>query len=152
MSLVVKYPDRPRILPALIGLAEEELAHFREVFELMEQRGVRLTRDTHDPYVGQLLELMRHGREERFIDRMLVSSLVECRGAERFALIAEALDDADLKDFYHRLANAEKKHGHLFVHLALGEYPAEGIYQRLQQLAEHEAEIMQALPWRPSLH
>ncbi len=98
------------------------------------------------------MELMRHGREERFIDRMLVSSLVECRGAERFGLVARALESQELKSFYSGLADSEKKHGHLFVHLALKEYPESRVYERLHELADREAAIMQALELRPALH
>ncbi|TFH49059.1 MAG: tRNA-(ms[2]io[6]A)-hydroxylase, partial [Lysobacterales bacterium] len=111
MSLVVKYPDRTRIVPALIVLAQEELEHFRQVHALMVSRGLALVKDTQDPYVNQLAACMRHGRELRFIDRLLVSSLIECRGAERFRIIADALEDQSLKNFYASLWKAEAKHG-----------------------------------------
>ena len=152
MSLVVKYPNRTRIMPTLIDVAREELEHFHQVYALMESRGLTLVHDTQDPYVNGLLRVMRHGREERFIDRMLVSSLVECRGAERFGLVAEALTDPELKLFYTELYKCEKKHGHQFVDLALKETTPDLVYPRLQELAEHEAEIMLSLEWRPSLH
>lgn len=152
MSLVAKYPDRTRIIPQLIDLAQEELLHFGQVYELMEKRGLPLARDERDPYVNRLLELQRHGRDERFIDRMLLSSLIECRGAERFGIIAAALDDPELAAFYDGLYKAETKHGHVFVDLVLKYFPAEPIYERLHQLAAHEAEIVETLVWRASLH
>lgn len=152
MSLVVKYPDRHRIIPSLIALAQEELEHFRQVYVLMEARGLHLVKDTPDPYVNQLAALMRHGREERFLDRMLISSVIECRGAERFRLISLALQDAELKRFYRELCGAEAKHGHQFVQMLLEDFPADQIYPRLHELVEREAEIIQRLPWRPSLH
>ena len=71
MSLVVKYPDRTRILPALIDLALEELEHFRQVYELMARRNLTLTKDTNDPYVLELTKLMRHGRDERWNGRRI---------------------------------------------------------------------------------
>ncbi|MDX1432486.1 MAG: tRNA isopentenyl-2-thiomethyl-A-37 hydroxylase MiaE, partial [Gammaproteobacteria bacterium] len=70
MSLVVKHPDRTAIIPTLIALAQEELEHFRQVHDLMSQRGLPLVSDVPDPYVNQLLACMRHGREQRFLDRM----------------------------------------------------------------------------------
>ncbi len=152
MSLVVKHPDRTRIVPALIALAQEELEHFRQVYELMESRGLALVKDTQDPYVNQLAACMRHGREPRFLDRLLVSSLVECRGAERFRIIADALEDQSLKEFYTSLWKAETKHGHQFVDMALEYADAETTLARLLELAEREAEIVQALAWRASLH
>ncbi len=152
MSLVVKHPDRTRIVPALIALAQEELEHFRQVYELMASRGLELVKDTQDPYVNQLAACMRHGREPRFLDRLLVSSLIECRGAERFRLIADALADEGLKAFYTSLWKAETKHGHQFVDMALEYVDAETTRLRLQELAKREAEIVQGLEWRASLH
>jgi len=152
MSLVVKYPDRRSIIPGLIALAKEELEHFGQVYVLLEERGLPLVKDIQDPYVNQLMALMRHGRDERFIDQLLVSSLIECRGAERFRIIAEALEDPALSDFYHTLWKAEAKHGHQFVHLLLKECDPELVYSRLEELAVEEARIIQALDWRPALH
>ena len=76
MSFIVKYPDRPIILPLLIELAQEELEHFAEAYTWMEKRGLRFTKDAPDPYINQLLGAARHGRDERYIDRMLISSIV----------------------------------------------------------------------------
>ena len=152
MSLVVKYPDRKHIVGGLIDLAQEELQHFREVFALIETRGLTLARDEPDPYVNDLLANARHGRDERFIDRMLISSVVECRGAERFGILANALESGELQDFYDRLWKAETKHGHLFVHLLLQDYPEEIIYPRLEELMRCEAQIIRKLELRPALH
>jgi tRNA-(ms[2]io[6]A)-hydroxylase len=152
MSLVVKHPERTLIVPALITLAQEELQHFRQVYDLMVSRGLELVKDTQDPYVNQLAACMRHGREARFLDRLLVSSLIECRGAERFGIIANALEDEGLKSFYTSLWKAETKHGHQFVDMALKYVDAESTRARLQELAQCEAEIVQKLEWRASLH
>ena len=152
MSLVVKHPDRARIVPTLIALAQEELEHFRQVYALMVARGLALVKDSQDPYVNQLVACMRHGREPRFLDRLLISSLIECRGAERFGIIANALEDASLKAFYTSLWKAETKHGHQFVDMALKYFDADSMSHRLEELAERESEIVQALEWRASLH
>lgn len=152
MSLVVKYPDRTEMIPRLIALAREELAHFSQVYELMAARGLPIVKDTPDPYVNQLLALQRTEREARFLDRMLVSALIECRGAERFGLVCEALEDPELKRFYHRLRASETRHSHRFVDLVLPYFDRDVVHARLRELAAHEAEIMRALPWRPALH
>lgn len=152
MSLVVKYPDRRKILSALIDLAQEELQHFREVYEILEQRGLSLAKDEPDPYVNQLLGVARHGREERFIDRMLISSVVECRGAERFGILARTLEEGPLKTFYERLAKSETKHGHQFVRLVLKECDENVVFARLEELMTLEAAIVENLALRPALH
>ena len=152
MSLVVKHPDRVRIIPTLIDVAREELEHFQQVYTLMEQRGLRLVRDEQDPYVNALLERCRHGRETQLLDRLLIASVVECRGAERFRIVAGALPDPELAGFYEALWKAETKHGHQFVDMALKYFPEEEVYARLDALMADEADIVRTLPWRASLH
>lgn len=152
MSLVVKYADRTSILPPLIELAQEELAHFRQVYDLMQARGLQLGKEIKDPYVNSLLALYRSSPEQRYVDRMLVASIIECRGAERFRLIAEAQTDETLKRFYARLWGSEAKHGQLFAQLLLHDYSPVELQPRLQALLAAEADIVKHLEWRPSLH
>ena len=152
MGMVVKYPDRERIIPGLIDLAQEELQHFAEVHSLMRDRGVNLRRDAKDHYVTELTELARHGRDDRFLDRLLIASAVECRGAERFGLVAEHADDVQIRAFYARLRKGELKHGHVFVDFALRYFDAETVYARLDYFMRAEADVMLGLEFRPALH
>lgn len=152
MSMIAKYPDRTAIIPQLIELALEELEHFSEAYRFMRQRGLRLDKDEPDPYVNQLLRLARHGRDERFIDRMLIASVVERRGAERFRIVAEHVSEPDLAEFYTRLWKSEVKHAHVFLLLLQKEYPPEMIDDRLHELTTAEAEIIAGLELRPALH
>jgi len=152
MSLIVRYPDRIRIIPQLIDLALEELEHFGLAYAFMEKRGLILTKDTPDPYVNQLLAAARHGRDERFIDRMLIASVIECRGAERFRIVAENVPDSELAEFYQRLWKSEVKHAHLFVHMLHREYDPTVIDARLAELTALEAKICAGLELRPALH
>lgn len=152
MSMVVKYPDRTIIIPTLIALAQEELEHFRQVYTLMHSRGLGLVKDTQDPYVNQLLALRRNGHDARFLDQLLVASVVECRGAERFRIICRALQDSQLSRFYRDLWASEAKHGHQFVDMALRYFDSDTVYPRLAEITQHEGQIISDLPWRPSLH
>lgn len=153
MSFVAKYPDRKAIIPELIETALEELEHFQQVYQIMEQRGVPLPREMKkDMYIKQLIDLCRSDRENRFMDRMLLGSVVECRGAERFKLIAEALEEGELKKFYKMLWTSEAKHGNIFVKLLFNYFDKEVVYDRLQYLIDEEAKILQKLPLRAALH
>jgi tRNA-(ms[2]io[6]A)-hydroxylase len=152
LSLVAKFPNRTRIIPTLIGIAQEELEHFRLVYQLMEVRGLTVAADTPDPYVSRLLGCMRHGREQRFLDRLLVASLVECRGAERFRIVSEISDEMALERFYHTLWASEVKHAHQYVDMLLHYFDRETVYRRLTELAEQEAAIVRQLPLRSALH
>ena len=152
MSMIVKYPDRTRIIPQLIELAQEELEHFAEAYAFMEKRGLSLGKDSPDPYVNQLLASARHGRDERFIDRMLIASVIESRGAERFRIVAENMEYQELADFYDRLWKSEIKHSHVFLLMLQWEYDAATIGNRHRELIELEADILAGLELRPALH
>jgi len=152
MSVVVKYPDRTEIIPDLLQVAQDELDHFRDVLELMDQRNLQMSPDEPDPYVNQLIKVCRHGRDERLLDRLLVASVIETRGAERFRIIAEALEDPGLKEFYRDLWATEAKHGDVFKKMALNYFDEAEIESRNQEVIEAEAKIIAGLEWRPSLH
>src|SRR5688572_4083714 len=153
MSFVAKYPDRTKIMPQLIDTALEELEHFKAVYQIMEQRGVPLAKEIReDNYVKQLIALCRTGREERFLDRLLLGSIIECRGAERFRIVYETLEEPTLKGFYHMLWASEAKHGNIFVKLAMEYFDKEVVYERLHELNEKEGEIMTSLPFTAALH
>lgn len=153
MSFVAKYPDRKEIIPELIETGIEELEHFQMVYKLMEERGIPLTHSIgEDPYLKALLKLCHSGREERFMDRLLIASLVETRGAERFKMVADAQEDEEMAKFYKMLWTSEAKHGHIYVKMALNYFPEDLVYKRLEWWVEKEAEILDALEIRPALH
>ncbi|MCB9641275.1 MAG: tRNA-(ms[2]io[6]A)-hydroxylase [Myxococcales bacterium] len=153
MSFVSKYPDRVEIIPELIETALEELNHFRQVYQVMQRRGVQLPKQMGgDPYVGELVELCRHGVQERFLDRLVVAAVVEARGAERFRLIAEALEETDLKKFYDVLWRSEARHGDVFLNMASCYFSPEEIQPRLDFFVGREASILSGLVLRPALH
>lgn len=153
MSLVAKYPNRVEIIPELIETAVEELEHFQQVYKIMKSRGIQLAHSIHeDLYIKALMKAQHDGLEERFLDRLLIASVVETRGAERFKLIADNLEDEELSKFYKMLWISEAKHGHIYVKMALNYFPSEKVYKRLEWWVDKEGEIVRDLPFRAALH
>ena len=153
MSFVAKYPDRIEIIPELIDTAIEELEHFQSVYKIMEARNVQLPQKMEqDMYVQQLIDCCRSGRDDRFLDRLLLASIIECRGAERFRLVYEALPTGELKGFYQQLWASEAKHGNIFVKMAMNYFDKEEIYNRLNELNEEEGRVLRSLPIKAALH
>lgn len=153
MSFVAKCPDKQDIIPDLIETALEELVHFKQVYELMIKRGVILKQQIEqDQYIKRLIDLCRSGKDERLLDRMIVASVVEARGAERFRLVAEELEELELKEFYETLWISEHKHSDIFLRLADRYYEQEAINERLDWFLDKEAEICASLPNRAALH
>lgn len=152
MSFVVRYPDRPELLAPMIAFAREELEHFERVYALIEARGLSLGPDCKDPYVEQLSRWVRVGRDERLLDRLVMGGVIEARGCERFGMIAAALPEGELKDFYVELTRSEARHVGLFHRLARQLFSAEMIEPRVRALLAHEAEVITRLELRPALH
>lgn len=152
MSFVVRYPDRPTLIEPMIQFAREELEHFHQVVKLIRARGLTLAPDEENPYVNILLKEVRNGRDERLLDRLLVTSLLESRGCERLHLIAAELRDEKLKHFYSRLARAEGHHHNLFHELANSFFPTEVVDRRWNELREVEARAITSVPYRHALH
>jgi tRNA-(ms[2]io[6]A)-hydroxylase len=154
MSFVAKYPDRIEIIPELIETGIEELQHFQEVYDHMRRRGIALAKEmTQDPYIGALMALCHSDPNRRFLDRLLLASIIECRGAERFRLVWSALpEQEDLKALYHKLWVSEAKHGNIFVQMALNYFDEARVYARLQELNTAEGSIVARLPIRAALH
>ena len=152
MAFVVRYPDRPKLVEAMIAFALEELHHFHEVYKLLRQYNLLLAADEKDLYVGALLDWVRTGRDTRLLDRLLVAGVVEARGCERFSLVAEALPIGPLKDFYQEITRSESRHHALFLRLARDHFPEDIVIQRLEELLAYEAEVVSGLPLRAALH
>ena len=151
-SMLSHYPDKPDIVTAMVDLAIEEMMHFREMIKILHDRGLCLGADSKDYYVNALRKHMRKGTDVYFLDRLLVGSIVEARGCERFGLVAQALKPGEMKDFYQAITDSEAKHEDLFLSLALNHFDEATVNTRLDELLDQEAKIVETLPIIAALH
>ena len=152
ISMLSHYPDRIELVAAMADLAVEELTHYREVVKWIHRRGLITAADQKDPYVLAFRESIRQGKEAYLLDRLLTASIIEARGAERFDLVAQALDPGPLKKFYQSIARSEERHYELFLELAGKYLDNKAIEQRWHELLDIEAGIVAGLPIRAALH
>lgn len=152
ISMLSHYPDRKELVAAMADLAVEELTHFREVVKWLHRRGLQTAPDQKDPYVLAFREVIRRGKEAYLLDRLLTASIIEARGAERFALVAAAIQEPGLKKFYRSIARSEERHFELFLTLAQRYIPGAAVAQRWEELLDIEAQIIATLPIRAALH
>lgn len=152
MSMLSHYPDRVELVAAMAELAVEEMTHYREVVKWIHRRGLITTADEKDPYVLAVRELIRQGREIYLLDRLLTASVIEARGAERFSLVAGALEPGPLKKFYESIARSEERHYELFLGLALRYLDGATVATRWNEILDAEAAITATLPIRAALH
>lgn len=100
LSFIAKAPEKVEMIPELIDIALEELVHFKQVYKIMTKRGLQFPKEIErDHYVNRLIKSSRSGWKERFLDRLLIASIIETRGAERFRLIAQNHPEARWKPF-----------------------------------------------------
>lgn len=152
MSMLSHYPDREQLVKAMIDLSIEEMTHFRKVVKLLYQRGLQPGADTKDDYVNEFRKVFRKGTDSYMLDRLLVGGIIEARGCERFGLVAKALPEGKMKNFYQEITESEAKHHELFVNLAKEYFPGEIVAQRLDHLLDIEANICASLPITGALH
>jgi tRNA-(ms[2]io[6]A)-hydroxylase len=152
MAFVAHYPDRRELVAECIALAEEELSHFREVWRLLDARGLTIAPDVKSSYMERLAREFRKGSDAYFLDRLLCAGIAEARGCERFGLVGSALPPGPEKDFYRALARAEVRHQELYVRLARTYFAPEAVETRMEELLAAEAKIVSELPLRPALY
>ncbi|QTH71665.1 tRNA-(ms[2]io[6]A)-hydroxylase [Pseudoalteromonas xiamenensis] len=152
MGMIGHYPDKTKLVRAMTDLAIEEMIHFKQVLKLLGERGITLGKDKKDDYVKLIRTIIRQGRDDYLLDRLLVAGVIEARGHERFSLVADALEQSKEKEFYVAIAKSEEKHKNLFIELACEYYEEERVYSRLEEILVFEGEICENLPWTAALH
>ena len=151
ISLIVKYPDKIKLVEEMTALVAEEWSHFERVMEELKKRGFGLGRNRPDEYVVELSKHIRKGdkRERQLMDHLLVNALIEARSCERFKLLWKNIQDEGLQKFYYELMVSEAGHFVSFVKLAKEYMPPEIVDARLQELLKIEADIIANLEHRP---
>lgn len=152
MALINRYPERDVLVRKMFDLVDEEMEHFRYVYDMIRERGGVLTRDPGDPYAQALHKLIRKNEPQRMMDHLLVAALIEARSCERFRILSEHIPDPKLAEFYRSLLASEAGHYRIFCDIAKEYFPHDEVNARLDELATLEAEIVHNLPNEPMMH
>jgi tRNA 2-(methylsulfanyl)-N6-isopentenyladenosine37 hydroxylase len=154
MTLLKRQAARPGLALRLAPLIREEAEHLQRVLCELAGRGWPLLPDGPSPYMRGLLAAAGapRRREEGYVDGLLVSALIEQRSHERFERLLECPALAELEPLYRPLAEAEARHGALFVDLACEAVPCEVAARRHAELAAAEAALIAGLPAGPRIH
>lgn len=153
MNLIFAYGSgRPELSRGLSAIVVEELDHFRQVLDLLEQRDIPFTSLKPGCYGRKLAELVRVGDPQRAVDRLLVASLIEARSCERFSLLADHVQDQQLADFYRSLFESEARHHSTYVQFAREFGSDQEVRSRLEELATSEAAIVAEGDPLPRMH
>ncbi len=132
------------LIDKMVLLIKEELHHFYQVLEIMDEYGIEYRSITPCRYAKGMLRHVKTFEPDALIDKLIVGAYIEARSCERFAKLAPHVDK-HLGDFYISLLRSEARHYQDYLTLAkeiAGPEQAEKVDNRIAHFAEVEAELM----------
>ena len=154
ISMIVRYPELSGLVAELTRIAREELDHFGQVVEKIHARGWTLGPERKDNYVNELMQFVRKDgtREERLVDRLLFSAMIEARSCERFKVLTEEVDDGELREFYRELMISEAGHYTTFIGFAREFGGKVDVDRRWKEFLDYEAGVVARYGTAPTMH
>jgi tRNA 2-(methylsulfanyl)-N6-isopentenyladenosine37 hydroxylase len=152
MNLLFAYVEETELVRAMSAIVQEELSHFHLVLDILDRRKIRFRRIPPSRYAEQLRVLANKLEPMRAVDRLLIAALIEARSCERFGLLRDHLEDAELATFFGSLFESEARHHSTYVRLAKLFESEEVVTQRLTELAVEESRIILDGDALPRIH
>ncbi|MDN3610543.1 tRNA isopentenyl-2-thiomethyl-A-37 hydroxylase MiaE [Vibrio ostreicida] len=128
------------LIDKMVLLIKEELHHFYQVLEIIEQRGLTYEPIPAGRYAKGLLAHMKTHEPQTLIDKLIIGAYIEARSCERFAKLAPHMDD-DIAKFYLSLLRSEARHFQDYLTLAK-DIAGKDISQRVAFFGQLEAEFI----------
>ncbi|RDK85315.1 tRNA-(ms[2]io[6]A)-hydroxylase [Marinirhabdus gelatinilytica] len=154
ISLIVSFPEYTELVQEMVALVKEEISHFKMVHDKILERGWAMGRDRKDEYVIAITKFFPKGgsRTTQLVHRLLYAALIEARSCERFRLLSEQLEDKELATFYRNLMVSEANHYTMFLGFARQYGDRTEVDKKWQELLDFEAQVMQDLGKRETIH
>ena len=128
------------LIDKMVLLIKEELHHFYQVLEMMEEYNIEYRSITPCRYARGMLRHVKTYEPDALIDKLIIGAYIEARSCERFAKLAPFLDKK-LADFYISLLRSEARHYQDYLSLA-AEIANKDISERIAFFGEVEAELI----------
>jgi tRNA-(ms[2]io[6]A)-hydroxylase len=154
ITIIVQNNNLSDLVQEMTALAMEELDHFRRVHEIILSRGYVFGQERTDNYVGELVKFMKKGggRTTQLIERLLFAAMIEARSCERFKVLSENINDAELAAFYHELMVSEATHYAMFIRQAKKYAGDIDVDQRWKEYLEFEAGMVKNYGKQERIH
>jgi tRNA-(ms[2]io[6]A)-hydroxylase len=156
ITIVINNSEYPDLVTDMLALAKEEIEHFQMVHEIIKKRGLTLSRERKDPYVGELAQYMKKSntgtRVSGLVERLLFSAMIEARSCERFKVLSENIKDAELSKFYWELMESEAGHYTTFITYARKYGHGIDVEKRWREWLAFESEIIANYGKSESIH
>jgi tRNA-(ms[2]io[6]A)-hydroxylase len=152
LNLMFRYQAHSKLVRMLTAIAREELEHFEQVNQRLEQRNIALGPLAAPPYGAGLSSHIRKQEPDRLLDSLLVSGLIEARSHERLGLLGDRCLDPELAKFYRSLMASEARHYGVYWILATTYFDRTLVDRRLEELSLVESQLLANLHPEPRIH
>ncbi|WP_296192540.1 MULTISPECIES: tRNA-(ms[2]io[6]A)-hydroxylase [unclassified Psychrobacter] len=141
MNLIFRYEFSYDLQRKLAQLIREEMLHYEQVLGIMNERGQAWKYLSAGRYAKGMLKHKRTYEPAAMVDVLIIGAFIEARSCERFAALAEVINDKRLAKYYRYLLKSESRH--FEDYLALAQSLAEdSIDERVAFFKEVEAELI----------
>ena len=141
MNLIFRYEFSYDLQRKLAQLIREEMLHYEQVLGIMNERGQAWKYLSAGRYAKGMLKHKHTYEPAAMVDVLIIGAFIEARSCERFATLAEVINDERLAKYYRYLLKSESRH--FEDYLALAQSLAEdNIDERVAFFREVEAELI----------
>lgn len=141
MNLLFRYEFSYDLQRKLAQLIREEMLHYEQVLGIMNERGQEWRYLSAGRYAKGMLKHKRTYEPAAMIDVLIIGAFIEARSCERFAALAEVINDERLAKYYRYLLKSESRHFEDYLALAQS-LSTEAIDERVAFFREVEAELI----------
>lgn len=131
------------MIDKMVLLIREELHHFYQVLEILEENHIKYDPIPASRYAKMLLKKVRTYEPEALIDKLIICAFIEARSCERFAKLAPLLP-ARVGKFYVSLLRSEARHYQDYLALAQTVAGDADISEKVAFFADIEAELIRS--------
>lgn len=128
------------LIDKMVLLIKEELHHFYQVLEIMNEYSVEYQSITPCRYAKGMLRHVKTFEPDAMVDKLIIGAYIEARSCERFAKLAPHVDQR-LADFYVSLLRSEARHYQDYLSLA-EQISGKDIAERVKFFGEVEADLI----------
>lgn len=128
------------LIDKMVLLIKEELHHFYQVLEIMDEYNISYENISSSRYAKGMLTHVTNHEPNTLIDKLICGAYIEARSCERFAKLAPHVDKR-LGDFYVSLLRSEARHYQDYLTLA-EEIAGCDISDRVAFFGKVEAELI----------
>ena len=141
MNLLFRYEFSYDLQRKLAQLIREEMLHYEQVLGIMNERGQEWRYLSAGRYAKGLLKYKRSHEPAAMVDMLIIGAFIEARSCERFAALAEVINDERLAKYYRYLLKSESRHFEDYLALAQS-LSDDSIDERVAFFKEVEADLI----------